>query len=616
MKPLHKISYYTVLGLTLLIIAFRFATPARNTLSWDVMGYYMYLPATFIYDDIKIKDKQWVDDIIEKYKPTATFYQAVKQDDGTWVLRYTSGLALINAPFFFCGHVAAGVLGYPQDGFSMPYQWAMVIGALLYSILGLWLCRKLLLHFFNDEITTLLLLILVLGTNYFQIVVYAGTMPHSYLFTFYAILLLQTIKWHKTPNYRSAIAIGLMVGLITLIRPNELVVILIPLIWGITGFNKTILEKFKLILSKFSHIIVLSIAVIVGGAIQLFYWKHVTGHWLYYSYQDPGVGFDFKSPHTLDFLFSFRKGWFIYTPLMVLSVIGFYFLWLKNRVLFWAFVAYFIINLYVVSSWSVWWYAGGSYSSRSLVSAYGILLIPMGYLFQVAYDKRKILFYWLFIPMLVLFFILNLFQTWQFNKGILDGERITKAYYFRIFGRTSVTNEDKQHLLVARSTETIEIIPTNEKFKAKILANYNWDNPKENELKNWSPFGYNSSGGLLLDENTEFSPGINLKYTEITDKEYAWIRASVRIFVPKNSEGSFPLLAMAFHHKDAAYKYRSSEYLSQQLEKGKWNLVTLEYQTPEVRSIKDNLKVYVWNRDRKEVYIDDFRVECLEPIED
>jgi len=122
--------------------------------------------------------------------------------------------------------------------------------------------------------------------------------------------------------------------------------------------------------------------------------------------------------------------------------------------------------------------------------------------------------------------------------------------------------------------------------------------------------------GLQLGEDKEFSPGIDIKFNEITDKEYAWIRASVNIFVPKNSKGGFPLLAIAFHHKDAAYKYRSSEYLNPQLKKGKWNLVTLEYQTPEVRNNNDNLKVYVWNRDRKEVCINNLRIECFEPLKD
>lgn len=613
MKVVQKISFYTALTITLLLTTFRLATPARNSLSWDVMGYYIYLPATFIYHDITIKDKAWVDDIIEKYEPTSTFYQAVKQDDGRWVFRYTSGLALINAPFFFAGHAYAGVAGYPQDGFSMPYQWAMVLGALFYSILGLWLCRKLLLYFFDDKLTALLLFILAAGTNYFQIVVNAGTMPHNYLFTFYAVLLIHTYKWHETPNLKSAFIIGLMSGLIALIRPNELVIILIPLLWGITGFNKTIFTKIQLVFKKFGHVIVLGLAAILGGCVQLIYWKYATGHWLYYSYQDPGVGFDLKSPHTVDFLFSFRKGWFLYTPLMALAVLGFYFLYQKNRKLFWAFTAYFIINLYIVSSWSVWWYAGGSFSSRSMVSSYGLMLLPLGYLFQSAKTNKNI-YKWAVLPVVSLFIILNLFQTWQFRKGIIHGERMTKAYYFKIFGKTSVTEEDKALMLVERSTETIEIMPEGENYYKKILGNFDFeDSAKTGE--NWKPGGYNSAGAFRLDENHEFSPGLDIKYKDITQKEYAWIRASVRVFVPQDSEGGFPLLAMAFHHKDAAYKYRSSEFVNPQLKKGEWNLITLDYQTAEVRTENDNLKVYVWNRDRKEVFIDDLKIECFEPAD-
>lgn len=611
MKVIHKISFYVALSLTLLLVVSRLATPARNVLSWDVTGYYIYLPATFIYDDLTVQNKQWVDDIIEKYKPSATFYQAVKQPDGRWVMRYTSGLALINAPFFFAAHGYAGLAGYPQDGFSPPYQWGMVIGALFYTLLGLWLCRKLLLRFFDDKLTALLLALLVVGTNYYQITVFAGTIPHNYLFTLYVVLLLNTIKWYENPTFTSAFLIGLMTGLIALIRPNELVVIFIPLLWGITGFNKTIIEKLQLVFKKFGHVIVLGIGVFLGGCVQLIYWKYATGHWLYYSYQDPGVGFDLKSPHTVDFLFSYRKGWFVYTPIMLLAVLGFISLFKQNRKLFWGFTAYFIINLYIASSWSVWWYAGGSYSSRSMVSSYGLMLLPLGYLLQsLTQTKRlKMVTYTLLGAMVAL----NVFQTWQFKVKILDGERITKAYYWRVFGKTSVTDEDKKLLLVERSTETIEVMPATVDFSKKVLAHYSFDTAKENYTRHWDTMGYNGRGSLRMGEEMEFSPGIDIKYKDITQKEYAWLRVSVRIFVPQNSEGGFPLLAMAFHHKDAAYKYRSSEFLNPQLKKGEWNLVTLEYQTPEARSIEDNLKVYVWNRDRKTVYIDDLIVECFEP---
>jgi len=37
------------------------------TLSWDVMGYYLYLPAAIIYKDLK--KLSFKDDIVEKYHP-------------------------------------------------------------------------------------------------------------------------------------------------------------------------------------------------------------------------------------------------------------------------------------------------------------------------------------------------------------------------------------------------------------------------------------------------------------------------------------------------------------------------------------------------------------------
>jgi hypothetical protein len=238
----------------------------------------------------------------------------------------------------------------------------------------------------------------------------------------------------------------------------------------------------------------------------------------------------------------------------------------------------------------------------------------LGYLLQyLTQNKRgvKIATY----IVLGLMVVLNVFQTWQFTARILDGERITKAYFWRVFGKTSVTDEDKKLLLVERSAETIEVMPENIAFTKRVLKEYGFEKPTEEHLNNWDSVGYNSKGSFRMDENTEFSPGIDIKYKDITQKEYAWLRVSVRIFVAADSEGGFPLLAMAFHHKDAAYKYRSSEILNPQLKKGEWNLVTLEYQTPEARSIEDNLKVYVWNRDRKEVFIDDLKVECFEPVD-
>ncbi len=73
---------------------------SEATLSWDVLGYYMYLPAVFIYGDIK--KCGFKDSILAKYQPTPDFQQAFVHSNGNYVMKYSSGQAVMMAPFFFC----------------------------------------------------------------------------------------------------------------------------------------------------------------------------------------------------------------------------------------------------------------------------------------------------------------------------------------------------------------------------------------------------------------------------------------------------------------------------------------------------------------------------------
>lgn len=90
-------------------------------LSWDAAGYYWYLPSIFIYDDLR--GQSFKDEVLQKYKmtPPEDFQYGYRHESsGHYVLRYTPGLALLEAPFFFIGHAAAHIFGYPPDGFSPP----------------------------------------------------------------------------------------------------------------------------------------------------------------------------------------------------------------------------------------------------------------------------------------------------------------------------------------------------------------------------------------------------------------------------------------------------------------------------------------------------------------
>ena len=134
------------------------------TISWEVSGYYFYLPAIFIYQDLK--KVEFKEDIHQQYRPASGPYQTFTHKGGNEVMKYSMGLALQYSPFFLIAHALAEPLGYPADGFSRPYQLAISLGSLFMALLGLWLLRRILLRYFSDGVTAVTLLTIAFATNY------------------------------------------------------------------------------------------------------------------------------------------------------------------------------------------------------------------------------------------------------------------------------------------------------------------------------------------------------------------------------------------------------------------------------------------------------------------
>lgn len=587
----------------LVITVFRFTDNPCNVITWDVFGYYLYLPATFIYHDLSLNVSEWLDGIMNSYKPSGTLYQIVYPGNGNGVIKYTSGLAFIYLPLFLAGHIFALLTPFAADGMSAPYQYALIIGGLTWAFWGLFVLKNILHYYFSRNTNIIILIIIIFGTNYFQLISFDGTLlSHNFLFTLYALLVWLTIKWYDNPLLKRAATIGIICGLIILIRPSEIVCLLIPLLWN---FN-TITKKIKFLSKHFTHLLIAGGISIVVFIPQLLYWKYTTGSLFFYSYTNPGEGFDFFSPYTLKFLFSFRKGWLIYTPVMIFAFAGFFYLFKKNRKIFMAIVFFFVMDLWVVSSWSCWWYAGGSYSSRSLLPAYVLLALPLGYFIQETL-KKKILQI-IFFLLITFFIVLNLFQTWQFENGIISQERMTREYYFAIFGKTSVEDSDKDLLLVDRSTTEFDTFYNKEKYNSKKLYSDSFE-----EYEQVDSLSFSGNGSYRLTSKQGFLQALDIKYRELTPYDHAWIEASVMVFLPDSLNIDDLRLVAAFHHNGKAYKYRGVGINKSDAEHNKWNKLGIIYLTPEVRSKEDNLKIYLWNRGRNDVYVDDFLVKLYEP---
>lgn len=416
------------------------------TLSYDVSGYYMYLPALFIYHDLR--EVAFLPEVMERYRPTADPYQTFTHESGRQVMKYSLGQAVMYTPFFAIAHAYATLsTAYPADGFSRPYQVMISVGSLLVSFLGLFVLMKLLLRYFPSPAVATVLILLTFGTNYLNYSAIDGAMTHNYEFTLYALLLWSTDGlYRKLPArannvLRYCFFIGVILGLMALTRPTEILAAVIPLCWGLGLSKEGLLTRLAFFHRHIGAVALAVMGCLAIGSLQLVYWKYVTGDWLVYSYQDQG--FDWLRPHLIDGLFSYKAGWLTYTPLMWLALIGFVPLYSYRRSgTFLAPLLHICLFIYVAFAWSVWWY-GGSLGQRTMVQAYAVLAVPLAAMVAWVCRSNQ----WVkagFAALVTIGIAHNLWFTHQAHRGdLFVVEAMNRPYYWRTLFTFTRNDEDR-----------------------------------------------------------------------------------------------------------------------------------------------------------------------------
>lgn len=411
------------------------------TISWDVSGYYFYLPAAFIYKDLK--KVAFRDSIVQAYGMSKAPYQAYNHPSGNRVMKYSAGMAVQYLPFFALGHAAARASSYPADGFSRPYQMAISLGSLLVAILGLWYLRKVLGRYFSDSATAFTLLLITLATNYLNYAAIDHAMTHNWLFTLYALLMWQSLRYYEGPSWWRALAIGATVGLMALTRPTEIIALLLPLLWGVRSWDG-LLERVRFFLQPqgIGHLLVAGVGVAALGSLQLLYWQYAVGEWLVYSYQDQG--FSWLNPHLWEGFFSGRAGWLVYTPAMAMALIGFLPLFGKHPGLWVPALLFSALFIYIAFAWDIWWY-GGSLGQRAMVQAYPVLALPLAALADWAWPRIGLRA--LLIGAGLLCTGYNLWLTHQAHRGgLFVSEQMTLPYLRAALFRMEVPEEARKLL--------------------------------------------------------------------------------------------------------------------------------------------------------------------------
>ncbi len=407
-----------------------------RVIEWDAHSYYAYLPAQLIYDDIRLikSDYRFDEDYFLFWPSTA--------ENGGRVIKTTMGVAVCYAPFFLLGHLYASLSAYPADGWSPPFKIALLIGALFYLAMGLELTRHLLARCgFRATTTAITLALIGSGTNLFCYASQSATSSHVYSFFLVAWSMNLVLSWYERPSFRRAAGLGALLGLVSLVRPTNVLLWCVFALYGIVGY-KTFMSRLIFLFRRWAQLLVMAIAAFIVWVPQLMYWKTITGAYFYNSYI--GEHFFFTSPHILEGMFGFRKGWLIYTPIMAFALAGLGLLRDRAASLRWGLIVLMVLSIYVTFSWWCWWY-GGTFGQRAMIDLYPLLAIPLAAFVDRVLQGRL----WVRIvatgagSFLVW---LNIFQTLQFEEGSLHYDAMTFRCYVKQFGRMEKV-EDFEQLL-------------------------------------------------------------------------------------------------------------------------------------------------------------------------
>lgn len=420
-----------------------------KVIAMDVVSYYAYLPATFIFNDIKLEHRETFDNGLFWPEPLP---------DGHQVIKTSMGMSILYSPFFFLSHRIAKLTGDKANGFTSIYKAGLLFSSVFYLFVGLFFLRRILKSYFSEQIAALTILTVALGTNLLNYATYDACMSHTYNFALINIFVWYTIEWYKSPRLFSLLLLGMLSGLITLVRPSNIVILLFFLIYGVYS-GETLKQRFKLVLTKFHWFVFMGVAFVAIWIPQFIYWWRITGHFLVNSY--PDEQFFWSNPHFIEGFFSYRKGWLVYTPVMIFALIGIPFLFKKLKEFSWAITVFLLIESYVIVSWWCWWY-GGSFGMRSFIDYYGILAIPLALLLTLFWDYKK---YSKIIVLGIVIFSMaqNYFFLEKYKRSSLHYDSTTKASFWFSFWKLN-PQEGYWELLekpdYAKALEGIDAIAT------------------------------------------------------------------------------------------------------------------------------------------------------------
>ena len=605
-QPKQSFSFLLSLILAVFFLSFFlgariFSDPAGNwkhIVTSDGRGYYAYLPALLIdgdlsFDQVVQRESRLLD--YPQYKPG----YLVRYDEKN-LNKYFAGEALLLLPFFLAGLLFSVLFGTPVDGYSFFFQFFTGIGSLFYLITGFWfLVRTLEIYKINRKVVVCSLLLLAFGTNLFYYGLWQQTMSHVFSFCAINGFLYTLLILSEKANTGRVAVLGMFLGLVVLIRPTNLVILLlVPFFVNRQAVPGQVMQYLR---SKKNQLTAFLLPLVLILMVQPVLWYSQTGHFFIWPYT--GEGFRFGDPHVTDVLFSYRKGLFIYTPAILLALPGIFMIRPKEFRRWISMILFLIISTWIVASWWNWYYGDG-FGLRAFIDYYGMYTLLIALLLN-AIMKTKTVTAAAYL-LAVILIIVNLIQTWQYSHRIIQPNSMNREKYWHVFLRTdsAVFNS------LGGNREMADFAVNNRCAVRHYRAGF------ERADSNWNQaltvFTHNAFAGSnagYLDSTHTFSPGLAIKAAAlgtIPGRFFIEGRAMIYDSIAGTSNQVLVVLSMqkinGVEDWWQGFRVNDIPVTSGQV----WREINFSLMLPEIANPDGILKIYLWNTGKGAMLIDNF----------
>jgi hypothetical protein len=300
-----------------------------------------------------------------------TFLDRREPNSGRHINFAPMGAALLWSPFFLAAHAGVGIaraLGssVPADGFSWPYLAAVSFASALYAFLGLLLTHDMLVRHgrFTDLVASLAVAGVWLATPvlyYMTIAPGFGHAPSLFAVALLTWLFLRAAS-RASATPRDYLLVGLAGGLAGCVREQDVLFLAMP-----AGF----LAWDAVRRGNWTSSVVRGAALGIGAFLallpQLVAYRSLTGAW------GPTVlvmrKMTFTSPHLLQVLFDPGHGLFLWSPILLLAVIGLVGLYAVRRNALVGLLGLGLLLQIWINGSIESWHMAGAFGSRRFVGA-------------------------------------------------------------------------------------------------------------------------------------------------------------------------------------------------------------------------------------------------------